>query len=113
MNAPTALTDFMKIVDRNMAHRHDRRPMLDLTKPLWAADRSTVEVLKIEGNIITARLTTTVGQKITRKYDLRGRVQPPMPVGDRSYVDLTNEPPATGRCSVLSGSRFPRFMEDI
>lgn len=79
---------------------------LDLTKPIWAKDRSVVEVLDC-GALLHVRLTDIVGIVTHGLYHRDGRSTCPASDGRR---DLTNEPPRTGRTTSFG---FPRFLEDI
>lgn len=79
---------------------------LDLSKPLWAKDRSVAQVIAF-GDVLDVRLTDMVGIVTRGTYHRDGRSTCPESDGRR---DLTNEPPRTGRTTSFG---FPRFLEDI
>lgn len=82
-------------------------PQLDITKPIWARDRSTVKIVAIRNGILHAELTTPNGVMLTGTYHQDGRSTDP---GSEGWLDLSNEPPPAGRCTPYRGLRY---HEDI
>ena len=84
---------------------------LDLTRPVFTRQGETVEIVGRTDRVLHAVVTSRYGQRqAVASYLLDGRCVEP----DAHEVNyLTNDLPPSGRTSVLGGSRFPRFLEDI